>query len=118
MTKIAMLTCLKATGVCSGASCFKALRERTGAFERYRDEEVELTAFFHCNGCGVGPEEDPELAEKLARVVSIGTEAVHIGVCTRRRDKACPTIRQLCEVLEARNIRIIEGTHGSRRKEG
>ncbi|HML45242.1 MAG TPA: CGGC domain-containing protein [Clostridia bacterium] len=117
MTKIAILSCLHATDVCSGAACLKALRERRGAFERYAEEEdVELTAFFFCNGCNVEPKDEPKLMEKLERVIQIGTEAVHIGICTKRGDKSCPTIRQLCAVLEEHGIRIVDGTHPSGRR--
>ncbi len=36
-----------------GGKCLRALRNREGAFERYRGREVELVGFATCNGCPV-----------------------------------------------------------------
>jgi predicted metal-binding protein len=39
---------------CSGGKCLRALRNREGAFQRYRGEEVELVGYATCNGCPGG----------------------------------------------------------------
>jgi len=36
---------------CAGGKCLRALKNREGAFERYKGKEVELVGFATCNGC-------------------------------------------------------------------
>ncbi|MEY8385921.1 CGGC domain-containing protein [Oscillospiraceae bacterium 38-13] len=113
MRHIAVLTCLKACQVCTGASCLAAWNRRERGFALYAGEEASLDAFFHCNGCGADPEADEGMREKLDRLQSIGVEAVHTGVCTVKREtKAlCPTIVKIQDMLRSRNIQTIQGTH-------
>ena len=35
---------------CAGGKCFRALRNREGAFSRYRDQQVELVGYTTCAG--------------------------------------------------------------------
>ena len=112
MKKIAMLNCLKANEVCTGAACLKAFHERTRSFAAYEGEDVELMAFMRCNGCDADVDTNKGLREKLDRLESIGVEIVHIGVCTKRRDGTeCPTITALIAELEKRHIAVVRGTH-------
>ncbi len=115
MKKIAMLTCLDAArSVCTGAGCLQAFNGKSGAFEQYGAEELELSAFFHCNGCENASTEDPGMQEKLERILSIQPDAVHLGVCTIRKDGTrCPVIRQYTDFFLSHGIRVINGTHGS-----
>ena len=53
MKKIVILACQKANTVCTGAGCLKAFNQKTKSFARYQNEEIELEAFFRCNGCDV-----------------------------------------------------------------
>lgn len=111
MKKIAMLNCLKANSVCTGAGCFRAMNERTGAFTRYKGEEVKLMAFMRCNGCGSDPKTDDGIIEKVERLETIGVESLHIGVCTKKDGKRCETIAGIMEMIAARGIEIVDGTH-------
>lgn len=115
MKKIVMLTCLEAAGsCCTGAACFQAFQERTGGFARYGDEDLQLAAFMHCNGCGVLPEADKGLQEKIDRILSIHPDAVHLGVCTQNKDGTrCPVIAQIMTVFQEHGIPVINGTHKS-----
>lgn len=112
MKKIAILTCLEAVGsVCTGAGCFKAFNERLGSFSIY-DEEVELQAFFQCNGCKSDVNRDKGMQEKLERIISIKPDVVHIGICTKSKTgNLCENIKIIVEQLEKNNIVCIEGTH-------
>lgn len=114
MKRIAILTCLDACKVCTGAGCLKAWNSRSRGFASYAGEAVQLDAFLHCNGCGSDPASDPGMAEKLDRLSSMGVSAVHTGVCTRKgpdRQEYCPNIAKICTLLEQRGIRVIYGTH-------
>ncbi|MDO4454063.1 MAG: CGGC domain-containing protein [Eubacteriales bacterium] len=112
MKKIAMLNCLKSNEVCTGAACMKAFYERKKFFARYEGEEVEVSAFFRCNGCGKNPEEDAGMTEKLDRLVQEGITVVHTGVCTKKKDGTeCGTITKLVEMIRQRGISVVRGTH-------
>lgn len=117
MKNIAILTCLRACKVCTGALCLEAFNGKTKSFEQYADEELKLCAFMHCNSCDSDPDNDPGMDEKLARLKRIGVETVHLGVCTvmgRRDDPnrhVCPKILQLEQRLLADGINVVHGTH-------
>ncbi|MCR1841964.1 CGGC domain-containing protein [Murimonas intestini] len=112
MKKIAMLNCLKANEVCTGAACMKAFNEKSRSFERYREEETVVAAFMRCNGCDAHPGEDKGLQEKLDRLVKEGVQAVHAGICTKdRQGEECPVITDILSDIESRGIEVIRGTH-------
>ena len=104
MKKIAILTCLDACQVCTGAGCLNAWNSRSRHFAPYAGEKVSLEAFFHCNGCEKDPETDRGMIEKLDRLQS---------VCAMKREtKAlCSTIVKIQDMLRSRNIQTIQGTH-------
>lgn len=118
MKKVAVLRCLEAERVCAGASCFAAFNERKAHFSGYGDEELQMTAFFACNGCKeIAMNDEAGLQEKLERVVQIGTEVVHVGICTQIRAadgsrKVCPVIEEMVQYLREHGIEIVWGTHG------
>ena len=110
MTKLAMLCCLKSNRRCTGAACLSTLNDRTRSFAPYEGQEVTLTAFARCNGCEAGIDEG--FQEKLDRLVEEGTQVVHLGKCTDRKDTGpCPVIAQAADYLAAKGIRIVHGTH-------
>ena len=114
MKKIAILNCLKANQNCSGNGCFKALNERSGGFEPYKDEEVEVTAFTRCSNCGKTTDEDEGMKKKLDRIADVGTETVHIGVCARAKDGThCRFMQNHADYLTGRGVEVIWKTHAA-----
>lgn len=112
MKKIAILSCLEACQVCTGAACLQAWNEKTRHFAPYAGEDAMLAAFFHCNGCGKDPETDPGMLEKLDRLQTMGVDTVHTGVCTMRPEQVqCPTIEKIRALLQKRGIVTVHGTH-------
>lgn len=109
--KIAILSCLKATEVCSGAACFKAINSRVAFFEPYKDKNLEVMAFFHCNGCDCDYENDSDYLEKINRVCAMQVDAVHIGKCTLIDGVECQHITKIVKHIEDAGIRVIRGTH-------
>ena len=107
MTNLAMLCCLDANDVCTGAGCLRALRERRGGFACYEGQETELLAFLRCSHCSTPLEEDAGMQEKLERLVSIGTQAVHIGVCAQPKGEKCPYMAANAKWLEDHGIQVI-----------
>ena len=111
MTKIAILSCLNASSVCSGAACFKAVNDRTKSFEIYKEEDVEIIAFFHCNGCSCDYENDIEYKEKIDTVIKLKPDAVNIGKCTVTDGCECSIITKIAATISDSGIRVIRGTH-------
>ena len=114
MKKIAMLTCLAISRNCTASVCFRAWNQKSNSFSVYRGEDVSLEAFLHCNGCGSNPVEDPVMIKKLERLLSIGVEAVHFGVCTKKHDEqrsTCPNIQKIMDMLQERGIACVDGSH-------
>ena len=112
MKKIAIMNCLKANEVCTAAGCMKAFNARTGHFEQYGDEPLEMVAAARCNGCDAGMDEN--LRKKLDRIVSEGAEVCHFGVCTvknRETGEECPVITAAAEYLEEKGVKPVRGTH-------
>ena len=114
MKKVAILSCLDAAKVCTGAVCFQVWNEKSRYFACYAGEDAVLTAFFHCNGCDSDPSQDPGMIEKLDRLQKIGVNVVHTGVCTlshQEKKSLCPRIKTIMEMLHERGIATVEGTH-------
>jgi predicted metal-binding protein len=110
--KVAIIACQKMVEMgCPGkeacVSCFKAINEKSGAFERYKD--VELVAFATCGGC---PGKRFSMRIKMLKN-ACNAEAIHIANCSLLEPK-CPYInfeeiaKKLMEELE---VPIILGTH-------
>ena len=69
MKNIAILTCLKANDVCTGASCLDAFYNKKGFFTQYTNDDTKLVAFWTCNGCDEVLLNNQEgLLEKLERI--------------------------------------------------
>ena len=101
MKHIAMLTCLNANAVCTGASCLKAFYDRTGSFAIYQTEALYLDAFMKCNGCGNPPNTDHGMLQ-----------IVHVGICARKKDGTeCPSMTEIIRMLEQNGMKIVKGTH-------
>lgn len=113
MKRIAIFTCLKTTAECAGCGCMKAYNRKTGTFEEYANQEVELLSFFQCSRCieQEGAEPDKNLIKKLDRLVSESVQKVHIGICTKKNGVKCPGAKMVQQLLQERGIATVEGTH-------
>ena len=112
MKKLAILTCLKSNEVCTGAACLRAFNARQKSFEKYKYIEIELVAFAKCNGCDQPLAENRGLQEKLERLITIGTDIVHLGICVKNKEGTeCKIITDFAKELEKNGIVVIRGTH-------
>jgi predicted metal-binding protein len=93
---------------CAGGKCFRALREREGAFKRYpKDSEVEIVGYTSCGGCpGGNIEYSPE------EMIKNGAEVIHLASGLLVGYPPCPRIDHFKKFIETRyNIPVIIGTH-------
>lgn len=93
---------------CGGGKCFRAVRERAGAFSRYLGEEsVEVVGFSSCGGCpGGNVEYVPE------EMIRNGAQAIHLATGLVVGYPPCPYIDQFRAFVERRyGIPVVVGTH-------
>jgi len=55
---------------CAGGNCFRAMKNREGAFDIYQDRDVKLVGYTTCGGCPGGnlefaPEEMKKMVQRL-----------------------------------------------------
>lgn len=83
MTKIAIIRCDEKSKTCPGTNCFKAIREKTAAFEKY--DTVEIVGFDTCGGCCLGKTD--KIKSKVETLKQKGAEVIHISSCVKSN---CP----------------------------
>jgi predicted metal-binding protein len=107
MKKIGIIICGRYQ-TCGGGKCFRALRERRGAFAAYpQNEPVEVVGYSYCGGCPGGNIEDvPEEMKKN------GAEVIHLATGLVVGYPPCPYIREFKEFIEKRyGLAVVVGTH-------
>ncbi|MBN1221756.1 MAG: CGGC domain-containing protein [Candidatus Aminicenantes bacterium] len=107
MKKISIIICGRYQD-CGGGKCFRALRERVGAFSIYpQDEEVEIVGYSYCGGCpGGNIEYVPE------EMIKNGAEVIHLATGFVVGYPPCPSIQQFKQFIETRyGIPVVVGTH-------
>lgn len=93
---------------CAGGKCFKAVRERTGAFSEYSSEEpLEVVGYTSCLGCpGGNIEYAPE------EMIANGAEAIHLATGLVVGYPPCPWLDYFKQFLEQRyQVPVVVGTH-------
>ena len=92
---------------CAGGKCFRSIKERAGAFDIYKDREVELVGYTTCGGCpGGNIEYAPEELKKN------GAEVIHFATGMVVGYPPCPYIGQFKDFIESRyNLKVVVGTH-------
>lgn len=92
---------------CAGGKCFSALREREGAFDIYKNKEVEVVGYTTCGGCpGGNIEYTPEEMKKN------GAEVIHFATGMVVGYPPCPRISYFKDYIEKRfDLKVVVGTH-------
>jgi predicted metal-binding protein len=92
---------------CAGGKCFRAMRNKEGAFDIYQDREVELVGFTTCDGCPGG---NIEYAGE--EMVKNGAEVIHLATGLVVGYPPCPYIETFKAFLEKRYaVKVVVGTH-------
>jgi len=92
---------------CAGGKCFRALKERIGAFDIYKDKNVELVGYTTCGGCPGGNIEyaPEELKKNGAQIIHFATGMV-VGY------PPCPYIDHFKKFIETKyGLSVVVGTH-------
>ncbi|HEX7319267.1 MAG TPA: CGGC domain-containing protein [bacterium] len=92
---------------CAGGKCFRAARNREGAFGRYQKQNLEIVGYATCNGCpGGNIEYAPEEMKKN------GASVIHFATGMVVGYPPCPYITQLRDFIKNKyGIEVVVGTH-------
>ena len=92
---------------CAGGKCFRALQNKEGAFEMYKDADVELAAYTTCGGCpGGNIEYAPEEMKKN------GVTHVHFATGFLVGYPPCPYMEHFEKfIIEKYDMKVVFGTH-------
>ncbi|MFZ5968758.1 MAG: CGGC domain-containing protein [Bacillota bacterium] len=110
MKKIGIINCYNVSKKCSGSGCLKSFNHRTGSFNRYDEEKMELISFVHCNGCS--EEAIQQVLERVKRMRAKGVDTVHLSTCIKAK---CPWYYDFIDVL-ADHVDVVGYTHGKKQK--
>ena len=107
MIKIGIIICDRYRD-CGGGKCFRALRERRGAFSRYPAEElVEIVGYSTCGGCPGG-----NIENVPAEMKKNGAEIIHLATGLIVGYPPCPYLSDFKTFIEmCFEIPVVVGTH-------
>lgn len=105
-TKIGIILCDRYSN-CAGGKCLRAIRNREGAFSRYKNTEIELVGITTCGGCPGG---NIEYAGE--EMLKNGVEVIHLATGFLVGYPPCPYIDTFIPFLKERyKVSVVAGTH-------
>jgi predicted metal-binding protein len=92
---------------CAGGKCFRAVKDRDGAFDIYKEKDVELVGYTSCGGCpGGNIEHAPEELKKN------GAEVIHFATGMVVGYPPCSYINHFKDFIESKfELKVVVGTH-------
>jgi predicted metal-binding protein len=107
ITKIGIIICHR-YHTCAGGKCFRAMRNREGAFSIYpKDEELELVGYTTCGGCPGG-----NVEHAPAEMIKNGAEVIHLATGLIVGYPPCPWIEHFKKFIENNyKVKVVYGTH-------
>ena len=92
---------------CAGGKCLRSLRNREGAFRKYKDEEVELVGYTTCGGCPGG-----NIEYCVEEMRKNGAEVIHLATGMMVGYPPCPYIGHFRDFIKTKfNVDVVVGTH-------
>ncbi|MEJ2637710.1 MAG: CGGC domain-containing protein [Calditrichia bacterium] len=92
---------------CAGGKCFRALRNREGAFNIYRGKEVEVVGYTTCDGCPGG---NVEYAP--AEMKKNGAQIIHLATGLLVGYPPCPFLIHFRDFIGTKyGLEVVTGTH-------
>lgn len=106
IVKIGIIICDRYKS-CAGGKCFRSIKEKAGAFDIYKDKDVELVGYTSCGGCpGGNIEYAPEELKKN------GAEVIHFATGMVVGYPPCPYIKHFKDFIENKyGLKVVVGTH-------
>ena len=92
---------------CAGGKCFRSLKNREGAFDRYKNQDVEVVGYTTCGGCPGG---NVEYAP--AEMKKNGAEIIHFATGLVVGYPPCPYLFHFRESIKTQyGMEVVTGTH-------
>jgi len=105
-TKIGIIICDRYRR-CAGGKCLRSLRNREGAFNRYKNMEVELVGYTSCDGCPGG-----NVEYAVDEMKGNGAQVIHLATGLVVGYPPCPHITFFHDFIKTRyNLEVVYGTH-------
>lgn len=105
-TKIGIVICDRYRR-CAGGKCFRSLRQREGAFARYKDQDIELVGYTTCDGCPGG-----NIEYAIEEMKRNGAEVIHLATGLIVGYPPCPYISFFHDFIKTRfGLEVVYGTH-------
>jgi predicted metal-binding protein len=106
MTRIGIIICDRYRR-CAGGKCFRSLRNREGAFSRYKDVPVEVVGYTTCEGCPGG-----NVEYAVEEMMANGVEVIHLATGLIVGYPPCPSIRFFRDFITIKSgLEVVFGTH-------
>ncbi len=109
--KLGLIRCMQTEDFCPGTTDFRAVREKTGAFEGI-EEEIEIIGFINCGGC---PGKKAVL--RARELVRRGADTIAFTSCIGKGTPIgypCPFAKRMREVVAEdleNGIRFFDYSH-------
>ena len=105
-TKIGIIICDRYRR-CAGGKCFRSLRNREGAFSRYKNSEVEIVGYTTCDGCPGG-----NVEYTVEEMKENGAKAIHFATGLIVGYPPCPYLTHFHDFIKTRyGLEVVYGTH-------
>lgn len=92
---------------CAGGKCFRSMQKREGAFDRYKDVDVELVGYTSCDGCPGG-----NIEYAVDEMLKNGVQKIHLATGLIVGYPPCPHITYFKDYIEKKyNLEVVYGTH-------
>ena len=92
---------------CAGGKCFRSLKNREGAFSRYKDAEVEVVGYTSCDGCPGG-----NIEYAVDEMKKNGAEIIHLATGLVVGYPPCPYLVYFHDYITTKyGLEVVYGTH-------
>ena len=92
---------------CAGGKCFRSVRNREGAFARYKDMDVEVVGYTSCDGCPGG-----NIEYAVEEMKGNGAEVIHLATGLVVGYPPCPHISYFHDFIKTKfGLEVVYGTH-------
>ena len=106
IVKIGIITCGRYVS-CTGGKCFRAMKKREGAFDIYKDKEIELVGHTTCGGCPGG-----NIEYAPGEMKKNGAEVIHFSTGMLVGFPPCIYIDYFRKYIQSRfDLKVVVGTH-------
>ena len=92
---------------CAGGKCFRSLRNREGAFSRYKNGQVDVVGYTTCDGCPGG-----NVEYAVEEMIGNGAQMIHLATGLIVGYPPCPYLTYFRDfIVKKYGLEVIYGTH-------